>query len=73
MHCVQRDEYNKGIEIHNKILPYFTTGIELLHGRKPMQAHNSFYVEVDKGKPEKRYMYRTFKEQNRYLFRTEPR
>ena len=36
--------------------------------------HTTFYVEVDKDKPEQRYKYRTFeKGANRHLFRAEPR
>ena len=39
-----------------------------------MPTHNTFYVEVDKDKPEQRYKYRTFeKGANRHLFRAEPR
>ena len=38
------------------------------------ECHNSFYVEVDKDKPEQRYKYRIFeKGANRHLFRAEPR
>ena len=39
-----------------------------------MPTHNSFYVEVDKDKPEQKHKYRTFeKGANRHLFSVEPR
>ena len=39
-----------------------------------MSTHSTFYVEVDKDKPEQRYKYRTFeKGANRHLFRAESR
>ena len=39
-----------------------------------MPTHSTFYVEVDKDKPEQRYKYKTFeKGANRHLFRAEPR
>ena len=39
-----------------------------------MPTYSTFYVEVDKDKPEQRYKYRTFeKGANRHLFRAEPR
>ena len=77
MHCVRRDEYIKGYRKYNYFDPYFTVGIGMLNGkrtRKPLPTHNTFYVEVDKDKPEQRYKYRTFeKGANRHLFRAEPR
>ena len=77
MHCVRRDEYIKGYRKYKYFDPYFTVGIDLLHGRRtrrPMPTHRTFYVEVDKDKPEQRYKYRTFeKGANRHLFRAEPR
>ena len=77
MHCVRRDEYIKGYRKYNYFDPYFTVGIGLLKGkrtRKPLPTHNTFYVEVDKDKPEQRYKYKTFeKGANRHLFRAEPR
>ena len=74
MHCVRRDEYIKGYRKYKYVDPYFTVGIDLLHGRRPMSTHNTFYVEVDKDKPEQRHKYRTFeKGANRHLFRAEPR
>ena len=68
MHCVRRDECNKGYRKYKYFDPYFTVGIDLLNGRRtrrtrrPMSTHNTFYVEVDKDKdkPEQRYKYRTF-------------
>ena len=74
---MRRDEYIKGYRKYKYFDPYFTVGIGMLNGkrtRKPLPTHNSFYVEVDKDKPEQRYKYRTFeKGANRHLFRAEPR
>ena len=53
----------KGYRKYKHFDPYFTVGIDMLHGkrtRRPMPTHNTFYVEVDKDKPEQRYKYRTF-------------
>ena len=63
MHCVRRDEHTKGYKKYKYFDPYFTVGIDLLHGkrtRRPLPTYSTFYVEVDKDKPEQRYKYRTF-------------
>ena len=80
MHCVRRDEYIKGYRKYKYFDPYFTVGIELLNGRRtrrPMSTNSTFYVEVDKDKPELNRDTNTGhlrKEQaNRHLFRAEPR
>ena len=51
---MRRDEYIKGYRKYKYFDPYFTVGIDLLNGRRPMPMHNSFYVEVDQDKPEPR-------------------
>ena len=52
----------KGYRKYKHFDPYFTVGIDLLNGRRPVPTHNTFYVEVRQGqtKPEQRYKYRTF-------------
>ena len=73
MHCVKRDECIKGYRKYKYFDPYFTVGIDLLNGkrtRRPMPTHNTFYVEVDKDKPEQRYKHRAFeKGADRHLFK----
>ena len=56
MHCVRRDEYIKGYRKYKYFDPYFTV---LLNGRRSVSMHSTFYVEVDKDKPEQRHKYRT--------------